>query len=201
MVKKNAKGRSKHGSSFVMLEHWMMKSQAYRSLKPGPRALLLEIMRRYNGSNNGRIGLGLREAAAALAMSDRQAIARYFSELEEKGFIRATRRSGFNLKDPNSRTATEWALTQYPVGDALATKEFMSWVPEEKSRGRKAVPRRTENPAKGSVDRDESRTIGTENPPLSVANDGIAGTGNLATYSLPGRGGSSLRLASGKDQS
>lgn len=127
--KPNATGRSKGAPPFVMLPQWAFDCPAFRSLRPGPRALLWEFIRRFNGTNNGRIGFGQRDMAVAINIKDRETVATYVRELEEKGFVRATRRSGFNLKSPNDRRATEWALTFHSVGDETATKEFMRWLP------------------------------------------------------------------------
>ena len=94
----------------MMLKHWIFDCPAYRSLKPGPRAVLWELIRRYNGTNNGRIAYGARDMARAVQVADRQTIASYERELESKGFIRAVRRGGFSVK-VSDRRVTEWALT------------------------------------------------------------------------------------------
>ena len=49
-----------------MLPHFLLKSEAWESLKPVPRALFIEVAQRWNGFNNGRIGLGIREAGQAI---------------------------------------------------------------------------------------------------------------------------------------
>lgn len=120
-------GRSKLSAPFVMLPHYVMDSTAYRSLKPGPRALLLELIRRFNGFNNGRIGLGLREACASLSMTDQESVGRYFAALVERGFIVCTKDAGFNMKSPIDRTAREWRLTWEPAEGLRPTKEFIDW--------------------------------------------------------------------------
>ena len=108
-----------------MLPHYLLRSEAYRSLKPGPVALLVQIVLRYNGSNNGLIGLGRREACEAISISDKDTASKYFRELEEKGFIKATKHGAFNMKDPSARRATEWALTWERLNEQPPTKEFM----------------------------------------------------------------------------
>lgn len=125
----NHKGRSKRGLPFVRLPHHVLKSEAYQSLKPGPVALLVQIIFRYNGSNNGHIGLGVREASKAIQVSDKDTVSKYFRDLQEKGLIKAERKGAFNMKDPSSRRATEWALTWERVGETPPTKEFLSWKP------------------------------------------------------------------------
>lgn len=131
-----------------MLTHWAFDSAAYRGLKPGPRALLWELIRRYNGANNGRIGFSQRAMSDAINVADRETVAGYVRELEARGFIVAQRRGGFNVKVAERR-ASEWALTMFPIGEELATKEFMRWRPEKidgaeksASQGGKAVRER-----------------------------------------------------------
>lgn len=123
----NAKGRSKRSPPFVMLPHYVLKSAAYCSLKPGPVSLLVQIVLRYNGSNNGQIGFGRRDACKAINVSDKDTVAKYFRELEEKGLVKATKQGGFNMKDPSSRRATEWAITWERLNEQPPTKEFMKW--------------------------------------------------------------------------
>ena len=59
------------GSSepYLTLRYWFLNSPAWSSLRVGPRALYLEMAKRYNGSNNGRISYSVREGAAALHVS------------------------------------------------------------------------------------------------------------------------------------
>ena len=125
-----SKGRGTGSQPFVMLTNWAFDSAAYRSLKPGPRALLWEVIRRYNGGNNGRIGFSQRRMAEAINVADRQTVAEYVRELQAKGFIKAIRVGGFNVK-ASDRRATEWALTCHKIGDELPTKEFMRRRPPE----------------------------------------------------------------------
>ena len=122
--KMSAKGRSTGREPFVMLPHWVFDSPAYRSLKPGPRALLWEINRRFNGFNNGKIAFSQRDMAIALNISDRETIAGYARELVAKGFIKAVRVGGFNVK-VSDRRASEWALTWLRVDDQPASREFI----------------------------------------------------------------------------
>jgi DNA-binding GntR family transcriptional regulator len=110
---------------------FMLASEAWQSLDPVARALYIEISRRYRGpnSNNGKIPYSVREAATALNVH-RNTANRAFHHLEERGFVVAKKRSGFNVK---GRRATEWLLTEFPddtqTGTNIATKNFMSWTP------------------------------------------------------------------------
>jgi hypothetical protein len=131
--KTNAKGRNTGKQSFVMLTHWAFDCVAYRSLKPGPRALLWEFIRRFNGANNGRIAFSQRDMSSSINVADRETVAGYVRLLEERGFIVAERRGAFSVK-VSKRRATEWRLTMLPVGDVLPTKDFMRW-PQHKIGG------------------------------------------------------------------
>jgi len=123
---RNPKDRS---ARHVRLFEWMLASPAWHSLDPVPRALYIEMSRRYRGpnSNNGKIPYSVREAAAALNVS-RNTANRAFHRLEETGFIVANKRSGFNVK---GRVSTEWLLTEFPddtrASVNIASKNFMSW--------------------------------------------------------------------------
>jgi hypothetical protein len=107
-IRKN--GRNAGSTNFVMLDNYIFDCLAYRTMKPGPRALLWELIRLHNGNDNGRIGLGVRNAAQALGVS-KDTAAGYFETLMKRGFIAVARSGGFNMKDPQSRRASEWRLT------------------------------------------------------------------------------------------
>ena len=57
---------------------------------PGPRALYVELKRRFNGNNNGEIFLSHRDAAITLHVH-RNTVEPWFKLIEERGFIQLTR--------------------------------------------------------------------------------------------------------------
>ncbi|MFC5068896.1 hypothetical protein [Flaviflagellibacter deserti] len=128
----NKKGRSIKEARHLRLYHWLVESEAWRSLSPQARAIYVEIEHRYNGVNNGRIGFGCREAAEHCRINKNTA-SRALKELQEKGFIRLRLQGTFHRKD---RHQSEWVLTAHPTDDANATKDFRQWH-ERKS----SVPR------------------------------------------------------------
>lgn len=138
------KGRSKTEEKFVMLQHYLLKSDAYRSMKPLPRAVYTELKRRYNGRNNGEIFCSIRELVAELHCSKDGASAA-LRELEDKGFIRCARRGSFHYK---VKHASLWVLTEERLGEEFPTKDFMRWKPQKENSGtapRTAAPeKRTE---------------------------------------------------------
>ena len=121
------KGKQK----FLMIESYIFKSAAWRALTPVERAAYLEVKWRYDGLNNGRIGLGVRELSEALQTS-KDTANRALIGLIDKGLTKKAKASGFNMKN---RMATELRLTEYrcDVTGELPTKEFMRWQPAEKA--------------------------------------------------------------------
>ena len=155
MARRRAKilknGRNAGSTGFLMLENYVFDCPAFRTMKVGPRALLLELIRRHNGSNNGSIALGVRAAAKLLEVS-KDTASKYFGVLIERGFIAPARLGGFNMKDPQSRRSTEWRLTWIKTSCTAATKDFMAF-------GKKsAVPKiQSEGPEK--LDANDDRDI------------------------------------------
>jgi hypothetical protein len=43
------------GERFVALQHWMLRSPAWRALSPNGKAVLIHLWERNNGTNNGQI--------------------------------------------------------------------------------------------------------------------------------------------------
>jgi hypothetical protein len=150
-----SRSRSRRGppsGKFVMLSHWLLDSKSWRTMSPGPRALYVEIRRRFNGSNNGRITLSHREAAVKLSVH-RNTVGAWFRELESRGFITATR--GHFLGPSGVGETTHWALDEEAMDGLPPVKKFASWTPEQdqKPRTKNRTPRHKkqdgaeENPA------------------------------------------------------
>lgn len=138
--KVNATGRNEY-VRFVKLDHWILKSAAYRLLSPTARALLVEFMFQYNGSNNGMLFMSQREAAKALGLSTHQTAAKYINELLDRGFLDVVVKGSFDNKQS---LATVYRLTMWAVGNekGVGTKEFASLklTDEEKARVEKNTP-------------------------------------------------------------
>jgi hypothetical protein len=186
-------GRSKKSARHVRLHHWMMQTEAWKSLSGNQRAILVEMAARYNGSNNGRIHFSIREAAAAVHVSKATA-ARDLAVLQDRGFIVARIRGGFNVKDKRAQ-ATEWRLTEFncDVTGALPSKEFARWSPEFISRSHYEdtnVP--LARPERPSV-KTETKKKGRERPSSETFKPvlDVPRSHQRDTYSLPG-GGSSV---------
>ena len=167
-------GRSS-AQPFLQIPRYVFDCEAYRALKAAPRALLWELVRRHNGTNNGSIGLGVRETATALNCANNSATS-YFHELTEQGFIAPTRKGGFNMKDPSTRRATEWRLTWLPRGNELATKDFMK---------KSAVSKIGTIGRKNCDSDDENQPIGLKNCDLNTDSRRSVGLNNCGTYNIP----------------
>lgn len=124
----NAKGRSNAREPFVRLSRSLLESEAWGSLKPADMAVYIAIERVYNGSNNGRVGLSVRQAAE-MANVNKDTAGRCFARLEDRGFIRKAQSGAFSWK---TRHATEWTLTAHPVGQEPASRDFADWQPKLK---------------------------------------------------------------------
>lgn len=148
--KADATGRTrKADDAHFRLYDWMWRSPAFKALTPAQRCVYVEIEMRYFGheTNNGRIGLSVRQAATACNIS-KDTAGRCFQRLIELGFIECATPGGFSRKDPH---AAEWRLTRArcDVTGAPATKAFMQWKP----------------PAPPLPPTSSARAIAWENPP------------------------------------
>lgn len=122
-----ARGQKVKMLRHVRLYHYMMQTDAWKSLRALERSIYTEIAARYagDGSNNGRIGYSIREAASTFGVGKSSA-ARALEALQDRGFIVARKKGAFSLK---SRHSTEWRLTEFgcDLTGALPTKEFARW--------------------------------------------------------------------------
>ena len=120
-----------HAERHVRLYHRMLKTPAWRSLSATARAIYLEIEQRYGGigSNNGRIVYSVRMASEAVHIG-KDTAARALIELQQRGFLKATKHGAFSLK---TRHASEWMLTAHvsDISSHAATKEYEQWQPSE----------------------------------------------------------------------
>jgi hypothetical protein len=133
--KSNKRGTGRH----VQLPEWLQASQAWATLKPGPRALYIEMKRRFNGSNNGRILLSHRDAAKALVVH-RNTVGPWFVELQQREFIRLIQAP--HLGPSGVGQTSHWALEELPTDNLKgATKGFMSWQQKQKPRTKSQTPR------------------------------------------------------------
>ncbi len=126
MARHDHTGRSK-GERHVRLTYFLMGTPAWLSLTPAGRAVYLEVARLYNGSNNGLLGLSVRDAAKRCRIN-KDTAARALRILEARGFIECVVPGGFSRKTPH---AAEWRLTEWrcDASHALPSKAYQHWRP------------------------------------------------------------------------
>lgn len=137
----NATGRNAT-SRFVRLDYRLLTSNAYRSLSPNARSLLVELAMLYNGGNNGSLYLGVRDAAYRLGVADLTAASRAFDDLKALGFLQMTQDAHFSVKAGEASRARCWRLTWQPgPGRKIASWDFTEREPEPKTTARKRMER------------------------------------------------------------
>ena len=131
---------STRGGGFTGLPHVVQDSDAFRHLSFVARAVLLSVVRRFNGRNNGAIFVSFDEICHDLNTTNRRAIGRSFAQLVEHGLVEITA--------PPSRShhkAREYRLTWINTtpGNRFmqATEEYRHWTPhQKKNHGDEASP-------------------------------------------------------------
>lgn len=120
---------STRGGGFTGLPHTVQDSEAYRHLSMFSRAVLLSVLRRFNGRNNGGIFVSFAEICHDLNTTNRRAIGRSFAELVDHGLLEVTA-----APSRTHHKAREYRLTWInttPGGRFLqATEEYRSWTPQ-----------------------------------------------------------------------
>ncbi|WP_228726916.1 hypothetical protein [Novosphingobium aureum] len=147
MVKKrkrnriNATGRNLT-SRFARLDFRILNSNAYRSLSPNDRSLLVELVMLYNGENNGSLYLSVRDAAHRMGLADLSAASRSFDVLQDLGFIQLTQDAHFCVKAAEKSRARCWRLTwQAGPGRKAPSWEFLDREPDSEDPARKRMER------------------------------------------------------------
>ena len=127
------KGRSKSGPTFSPLFHFMMETPAWRNLTTQERIAYVEVLRRYNGSNNGRIVASVRQVAEG-ANINKDTAGRCLQRLQDLGFLELVTPGGFSRKN---RHASEWRLTAHRCDrtERPGSKSFLKWRPENSEHG------------------------------------------------------------------
>lgn len=115
----------------------VIESPAYRDLSLWARAILVELVARMNGYNNGSIAISVTEVCAALGNSNRGKAARAIAELMEHGFIDLSVQADWKHKKAREYRLT-FVTTEYaPFG---ATNEYRQWEPKKQISGNGALP-------------------------------------------------------------
>lgn len=124
----------------------VITSAAYRRCCVHSRAILVELVARMHGYNNGQIAVSHRELRDALRCSQRK-IVRGLAELMEHGLIDVTADGKWK-----ERMAREYRLTFVSTKQAGATNEYRNWTPRTQT-GASAV---------GATQRQSAAAVGAE---------------------------------------
>lgn len=123
--KRNSKSLHKldnRGGGYTLLPHAVL-DELLSTVGPRAVTIALAIVRRFNGFNNGRIGLSMRELAEAIGSANHNANMAALHELERAGFIVVASRF-----PKGQRRANEYRLTfgtYGPNGEHPATNEYL----------------------------------------------------------------------------
>ena len=127
------------GKPWAGIPHVVLESPAYRSLGLMARAVLIEIVLRFDGRNNGQIGASFDTLAARLGNSNRRAIGAAIAELVDRGLIGIEAAA-----DRHHHKAREYRLTFISTGGERghrpATNEYLGWA-----KGESEAPGTTQN--------------------------------------------------------
>ena len=130
---KAKKGVYENKERFVKLTFQMLNSRAWQFLSPISVRVYVEICRRYNGGNNGKIAMSHNECAANIK-AGKQTVNRAVRQLIEHGFIKIVKKGYFT-----GRQATEYAITDFHLDGHPPTREWKSWNTPKKHR-RRQIP-------------------------------------------------------------
>lgn len=105
----------------------VIESAAYRDCSVHARAVLVELVSRMRGYNNGKLALSQRELVSSLRCSPRKVV-RALAELVEHGFLDVSVEGKWK-----ERMARQYRLTFVSTKNAPATNEYRYWSATEKS--------------------------------------------------------------------
>lgn len=145
-----------HGGNFVQLPRAMLSSPAFLSLSLRARSCLYVVLERFNGFNNGRIGLSIDNLGAALGNQNHGSNSRALVELMDRGFLECM--AGANHVKSKAREYRLTFIESGPGGPSKATNEWKLWRPMEKI-GPEATATREWKPVEATATR---RKLGVE---------------------------------------
>ena len=125
------------GGAWAGIPVCVVNSPAYRDLSLWARAILVELVARMNGYNNGQIALSVAEICTALGNSNRGKAAKAIAELMEHGFIDLSAEANWKHKKAREYRLT-FVTTAYPPFGA--TNDYRKWEPRKQNRGNDALP-------------------------------------------------------------
>jgi predicted XRE-type DNA-binding protein len=154
-----------HEGSFILMPRALLRSPAMLSLSYRARSALLVLFSGFNGHNNGKIGLSIKDLGIALGNQNHKANSAALAELQSHGIIECVARDNYQQSK-----AREYRLTFIQTGRTPfvpATNEWKLWSrgdgkfdTEGATSSRRKFPNITAARRKLSVDSDT--TLNTE---------------------------------------
>jgi DNA-binding transcriptional regulator YhcF (GntR family) len=128
MTKMLKNGRTKVKERFVMLTYDMLTAPAWEGLSTQARTVLIQVAKRYNGSNNGTLGASYRDLACECRIN-KDTAQRAVGELIDAGFLELGQAGSFIYK---RRHAAEYRLTWFSC-DKTGQKGSRAWKAKDAS--------------------------------------------------------------------
>ncbi len=125
------------GGAWAGIPVCVINSPAYRDLSLWARAVLIELVARMNGYNNGHIALSVAEICKALNNSSRSRAARAIADLMEHGFIDVTHEAMWKERKAREYRLTFVSTAYAPFG---ATNDYKNWEPRKQNSGNGVLP-------------------------------------------------------------
>jgi len=113
---------ARNKTQYIALSRELVDSEAYRSLKPGARCLLQELMFLVWPDRNGKIGMSQEKASSLLGCTKKSA-GKYFEMLLVRGFIKIEKGERWQ-----QRQAREYSLTMAIRQGRQPSHEYLSWT-------------------------------------------------------------------------
>jgi DNA-binding MarR family transcriptional regulator len=121
--------KAKSSERHVRLYFALLDSHAWSALSHTEQAAYIAFCRVYNGSNNGRLAMSVRDLQKRLSCGQGTA-SRALNRLVEVGLIRQAKAGIFTRRE-DTRRAAEWRLTDYKcdVSGEMPSREWRRWRP------------------------------------------------------------------------
>lgn len=113
----NGKNGRRKQPPFVMLQRPMLRSKQYAELSFKARALLIELLNQYNGSNNGDLSAPY-STMKHRGFKSKGTLENAIKELLATGFIKQTRQGGRNK-------CSLYASSFYPIDECKGKLDVM----------------------------------------------------------------------------
>lgn len=119
------------GGGFVGLPHCVFDSEAYLALDVYARAVLNEIIRRFNGYNNGSIAVSQAELMRRLETKNPRRVIEAIRSLVEKGLIDVPFNGHWKQGKAREYRLTFVSTGKPPQSFYPATNDYRTWKPTE----------------------------------------------------------------------